>query len=51
MASYLAFNDVAALPIANYPQIAAWYARIAARPAWADPFAGLDTPPLPPISC
>ena len=49
MASYLAFNDVARLPLADYGQIAAWYGRIAARPAWADPFAGLDAPELPPI--
>ena len=50
MASYLAFNDAACLPIADYPQIDAWYGRIAARPAWADPFAGLNTPALPPIA-
>lgn len=49
MASYLAFNDVADLPISDYPQIDAWYRRIAALPAWADPFAGLDAPELPPI--
>ena len=49
MASYLAFNDVAGLPLSDYGQIAAWYGRIAARPAWSDPFAGLDAPALPPI--
>lgn len=49
MASYLAFNDVAGLPLADYPQIAAWYGRIAARPAWANPFTDLDAPALPPI--
>ena len=49
MASYLAFNDVAELPLADYPQIDAWYRRIAALPAWFDPFAGLDAPELPPL--
>ena len=49
MASYLAFNDVAGLPLSDYGQIAAWYGRIAARPAWSDPFTGLDAPALPPI--
>ncbi len=50
MASYLAFNDVADLPLADYPQIDAWYRRIGALPGWADPFAGLDAPELPPIA-
>lgn len=50
MASYLAFNDAAGLPIADYSQIAAWYGRISALPAWADPFVGLDAPPLPPLA-
>ena len=49
MASYLAFNDAACVPMADYPQIAAWYGRIAARPAWSDPFAGLKTPEWPPL--
>lgn len=49
MASCLAFNDVAALPLADYGQISVWYRRIAARTAWPDPFEGLDAPALPPI--
>ncbi|MES2434338.1 MAG: glutathione S-transferase family protein [Pseudomonadota bacterium] len=49
MASYLAFNDAAGLPLSDYPQVDKWYQRIAARPAWSDPFAGLDVPALPPI--
>lgn len=49
MATFLPFNDVAALPLADYPAISAWNARLEALPAWADPFAGLAAPELPPI--
>ena len=49
MASFLPFNDVAGLPVGDYPQIARWYAGLEALPAWRDPFAGLDAPALPPI--
>lgn len=49
MATFLPFNDVAGLPIADYPHIAAWAARLDAIPAWAAPFAGLNAPQLPPI--
>ena len=49
MATYLPFNDVAGLPIDDYPHLAAWAARLAQIPSIADPFAGLDAPPLPPI--
>ena len=49
MASYLAYNDVAGLPLHDYPAVAAWYTRLEALPYWADPFAGLDAPPLPPV--
>lgn len=45
MATFLAFNDVAGLPLADYPAIARWYGRLEALPAWRDPFA--DLPPLP----
>ena len=48
-ASFLPFNDVARLPLEQYPAIVAWYGRIAALPAWSDPFAGLDAPELPPV--
>lgn len=33
MASFLPFNDVAGLPLQDYPAIAAWYGRICAIPA------------------
>lgn len=48
MASFLPFNDVAGLPLSDYPAIKAWYRRLEALPAWLDPFEGLDAPALPP---
>jgi len=49
MGVFLPFNDVARLPLADYPALAAWQARLLALPAWADPFEGLSAPQLPPI--
>jgi len=49
MAVFLPFNDVAKLPLADYPAVAAWHARLMALPAWADPFEGLSAPELPPV--
>lgn len=49
MASFLPYNDLMRLPLADYPALAAWEARLRAIPAWADPFVGLDTPELPPV--
>lgn len=49
MASFLPQHALAQLPLHAYPAIGAWYARIEALPAWADPFAGLDAPELPPV--
>jgi len=51
MATFLPFNDVARLPLDDYPRLAAWNRRLMALPAWADPFDGLDAPELPPIPC
>lgn len=48
MASFLPFNDVAGLPLTDYPAVAAWYGRLEAFPAWADPFTDLSAPELPP---
>ncbi len=49
MAVFLPFNDVGGLPLADYPAVAAWHARLLALPAWARPFDGLDAPELPPL--
>jgi glutathione S-transferase len=49
MASFLPFNAIMKLPLAQYPALAAWYARLESIPAWADPFHGLDAPDLPSI--
>ncbi|NEX48491.1 glutathione S-transferase family protein [Pseudotabrizicola algicola] len=50
MATFLPFNDVAGLPLAEYPHLSAWAARLQALPFWADPFGGLDAPALPPVA-
>lgn len=47
MASFLPFNDVAGLPLGDYPALFTWYRRLEAIPAWADPFADLEAPALP----
>jgi len=49
MAAFLPFNDVAKLPVADYPAVARWHERLLALPGWADPFAGLSAPALPPV--
>lgn len=49
MATFLPFNDVAQLPLADYPAVAALHRRLWALPAWSNPFAGLHAPELPPI--
>ena len=47
MATFLPFNDVTCLPLADYPNIDRWNERLLALPAWADPYEGLDAPALP----
>ncbi|MFY0582352.1 glutathione S-transferase family protein [Cystobacter fuscus] len=49
MAVFLPYNDVARLPLADYPAVAARHERLMTLPAWADPFEGLSAPELPPI--
>jgi glutathione S-transferase len=49
VASVLPFADLAGLPLADYPHVAAWHARLWQLDAWRDPFAGLEAPELPPV--
>lgn len=49
MATFLPFNDVAGLPLDDYPSVLAWYRRLEAIDAWRDPFDGLEAPLLPPV--
>jgi glutathione S-transferase len=51
MAAFLPFNDVARLPLADYPAVETWHQRLMSLPAWADPFSGLSAPELPPVPC
>jgi glutathione S-transferase len=50
MASFLPFNDVAQLPLDEYPVVLRWYRQLEEIDAWRDPFRGLDAPELPPVS-
>ena len=50
MACVLPFHALAGLPLADYPNVAAWNARLDLMPAWRDPFAGLEAPELPPVT-
>lgn len=50
VACVLPFADIAGLPLADFPRVEAWHARLMALPAWRDPFAGLEAPELPPLS-
>ncbi|TIR66618.1 MAG: glutathione S-transferase family protein, partial [Mesorhizobium sp.] len=38
MATFLAFNDAAQLPLDDYPSLSRWYRRIEHIDAWRDPF-------------
>lgn len=49
MASVLPFAELAGLPLADHPHVAAWHARLWQLDAWRDPFAGLDAPELPEV--
>ena len=42
-------RPLARLPLADYPAVQAWHQRLQALAAWADPFAGLNAPELPPV--
>lgn len=49
MATFLPCNADARLPVDGFPALAAWAGRLMALPVWADPFAGLGFPDLPPV--
>jgi glutathione S-transferase len=49
MAVFLPFNDVAGLPLGDYPSVERWYGQLEQIDAWRDPFKGLEAPALPPI--
>jgi glutathione S-transferase len=49
MATFLPFNDVARLPLDEYPVVRRWYRQLEDLDAWRDPFRTLDVPALPPI--
>lgn len=49
MATFLPYNDVAGLPVSDYPLVERWYGQLEAMEAWRDPFKGLQAPELPPI--
>jgi glutathione S-transferase len=50
MAAFVPFNDIACLPIDEYPAISRWYDQLENIEAWREPFRGLDAPGLPPIT-
>jgi glutathione S-transferase len=49
MATFLPFNDAARLPIGDYAALKRWADQLERIEAWADPFRGLNAPPLPPV--
>jgi len=49
MATFLPFNDVAGLPLNDYPSVERWYRQLEQIDAWRDPFEGLEAPALPPV--
>ncbi|CAK7258373.1 glutathione S-transferase family protein [Shinella yambaruensis] len=49
MATFLPYNDVARLPLDEYPAIQDWNERLERIDAWREPFAGLTAPDLPPL--
>jgi glutathione S-transferase len=49
MATFLPFNDVARLPLNDYPAVERWYHQLEQIDAWRDPFKGLEAPALPPV--
>jgi glutathione S-transferase len=50
VATFLPHNQVAGLPLAEYPAVCRWYRELEQLDAWRDPFRALSAPELPPIS-
>ena len=50
MAAFLPFNDVAGLPLEDFPAVKEWHGQLDAIDAWSNPFRGLEAPELPPVS-
>lgn len=48
-ATFLPFNDVARLPLDDYPSVSRWYLELEEIDAWRDPFEGLNAPELTPV--
>ncbi|MER8533599.1 glutathione S-transferase family protein [Mesorhizobium sp. M1005] len=49
MATFLPFNDLARLPLDDYPSVSRWYLQLEEIDAWRDPFEGLNAPELTPV--
>jgi glutathione S-transferase len=49
MATFLPFNDIAGLPLDDFPFVARWYDRLEEIDVWREPFEGLDAPQLPAV--
>jgi glutathione S-transferase len=49
MSTFLPFNDVAQLPIGDYPALSRWYRHLEEMDHWRDPFVGTSAPDLPPV--
>lgn len=49
MATFLPFNDIARLPLHDYPALQRWNERLEGIDAWREPFKGLTAPALPPL--
>lgn len=49
MATFLPFNDIARLPLHEYPALQRWNEQLEGIDAWREPFKGLTAPDLPPL--
>jgi glutathione S-transferase len=49
LATFLPFNDVARLPVEQYPSLDRWHDQLEQISAWQNPFDGLSAPALPAV--